>query len=411
MRTKRLVLVAFLVALYIVPAILAPSVIHTATPTQDNKVKDFQVASWYAQAWPYRQNITIQGKAGAGVDYQVRVDVAYDSDMQDDFDDILFTDDDEVTLLDFWRESYVANTNAVFWVKVADDLGGSDQLIYMYYGNPTASTTSDGEATFLLFDDFNDASFNTTKWDVKNNAPTEAGGVITCETTATEGFASDDSFTYGKIRSNASFTADVTGSYFGKWGFLGDWSGGDIASTSFWQYNPATMRARTTSETQDVGDFDAVYYPYEIRWTVGKAVYYINDTLEHTHTVGVHAGASYASGYMHDADGVLTIDWLFVGKQSANEPTVLSFGAEEEDSTVYPSWQEVAEAILVFSVPFDYWALNMGLVFGGLIIMLFSVCLMAVKVRDRTITRDAGILLFFLFCVGWGLFIGGTLIG
>jgi len=55
--------------------------------------------------------------------------------------------------------------------------------------------------------------------------------------------------------------------------------------------------------------------------------------------------------------------------------------------------------------------LNMGLVFGGLIIMLFSACMMAVKIRDRTITRDAGILLFFLFCVGWGLFIGGTLIG
>jgi len=43
--------------------------------------------------------------------------------------------------------------------------------------------------------------------------------------------------------------------------------------------------------------------------------------------------------------------------------------------------------------------------------MLFSACMMAVKVRDRTITRDAGILLLFLFCVGWGLFIGGTLIG
>ena len=76
-----------------------------------------------------------------------------------------------------------------------------------------------------------------------------------------------------------------------------------------------------------------------------------------------------------------------------------------------PNWEEVGDAIVYFEVPFDYWALNMSLVFGGLIIMLFSVCLMAVKVRDRTITRDAGLLLFFLFCVGWGLFIGGTIIG
>ena len=76
-----------------------------------------------------------------------------------------------------------------------------------------------------------------------------------------------------------------------------------------------------------------------------------------------------------------------------------------------PSWEEAGEAVLIFEVPFDYWALNMGLIFGGLIIMLVSVCLMAVKIRDRTITRDAGILLLFLFCVGWGLFIGGTIIG
>jgi len=74
-------------------------------------------------------------------------------------------------------------------------------------------------------------------------------------------------------------------------------------------------------------------------------------------------------------------------------------------------WNIVSTASLFFSVPLDYWALNMGLVFGGLIIMLFSVCLMAVKVRDRTITNDSGVLLFFLFCVGWGLFIGGTIIG
>ena len=406
MRTKRLVLVAFLVALYIVPAILAPSVIHTATPIQDNKVKDFQVASWYDATFQYRQNVTITGSTGAGTDYQVRIDVSYASDMQDDFDDILFTEADEITPLDFWRESYIANTSAVFWVEVTADLG-TDQLIWMYYGNSTASTTSDGEATFLLFDDFNDASFDTAKWDVKNNAPTEAGGFITCAVTATEGFASDDSFTYGKIRSNASFTADVTGSYFGKWGFLGDWVGGDVASTSFWQYNPATMRARTTSASQDVGDYDGAYYTYEIRWTVGNAEYFIDDSGLLTLTTGVYDAGSYASGYLHDKDGVLSIDWLFVGKQVETEPSVSAFG----DQQVGPVWNLINTAIFYLNVPFDYWALNMGLVFGGLIIMLFSACMMAVKIRDRTITRDAGILLLFLFCVGWGLFIGGTLIG
>lgn len=78
---------------------------------------------------------------------------------------------------------------------------------------------------------------------------------------------------------------------------------------------------------------------------------------------------------------------------------------------VIPEWHEVGEATLYFSVPFDYWALNMALIFGGLILMLLSTCIVAKKIRDRTITQDAGILLLFLFCVGWGLFIGGALIG
>jgi len=74
-------------------------------------------------------------------------------------------------------------------------------------------------------------------------------------------------------------------------------------------------------------------------------------------------------------------------------------------------WHSTSIAILHFVIPFDMWGLNMILIFGGLVLMIVSVCLIAVKVRDRTITRDAGILLFFLFCVGWGLFTGGTLIG
>ena len=76
-----------------------------------------------------------------------------------------------------------------------------------------------------------------------------------------------------------------------------------------------------------------------------------------------------------------------------------------------PEWNEIGEAELIVVVFFDYWALNMSLIFGGLITMLLSACIMAVKMRDRNITKDAGMLLLFLFCIGWGLFIGGNIIG
>jgi hypothetical protein len=38
--------------------------------------------------------------------------------------------------------------------------------IYIYYGNPGATSASSGDNTFLLFDHFNGSSLDTTKWNV-----------------------------------------------------------------------------------------------------------------------------------------------------------------------------------------------------------------------------------------------------
>ena len=75
-----------------------------------------------------------------------------------------FTGSDGTTLLNYWMESYTASDNAVFWVKIADDLSTNSVTIYLYYGNPTATTTSNGDSTFELFDHFNGTSLDTSKW-------------------------------------------------------------------------------------------------------------------------------------------------------------------------------------------------------------------------------------------------------
>jgi hypothetical protein len=54
---------------------------------------------------------------------------------------------------------------AYVWVNVSDDLSSQDSTIYVYYGNPSATTTSNGTDTFELFDDFEDGSIDwTNKW-------------------------------------------------------------------------------------------------------------------------------------------------------------------------------------------------------------------------------------------------------
>jgi len=123
--------------------------------------------NWYNSDWGFRNPITIDntGNSNALTNYQVSVTVTYDSDMQIDFDDIRFTDNDGKTLVDYWLESKTDSTTAKFWVEVPSIAASGTKTIFVYYGNPTADSISNGDNTFQFFDDFNDNLINTTKWD------------------------------------------------------------------------------------------------------------------------------------------------------------------------------------------------------------------------------------------------------
>mgnify|MGYP000288813417 CR=1 FL=1 len=120
----------------------------------------------WLEGWTLRKSHIIQQAEGAGTNYQVRIivhygsgedsgeDVYLDGKCRTDFGDIRFTDDDGVTLLDYWMEDYVESDHAIFWVEVADDLSVSDATIYIYYGNNDAATISNGADTFIFFEDF-----------------------------------------------------------------------------------------------------------------------------------------------------------------------------------------------------------------------------------------------------------------
>lgn len=104
--------------------------------------------------WNYRKSHNITGSAGAGTGYWIKIvvhnssgsdsgdNVHVQNKVQSDFDDIRFTDNDGDTVLTYWRQ-FINNTNATYWVKVNDDLGGN-QVIYIYYGNSTAEYIGNG---------------------------------------------------------------------------------------------------------------------------------------------------------------------------------------------------------------------------------------------------------------------------
>ena len=83
--------------------------------------------------------------------------------IKSDFSDIRFFSP-ALENLPYWIESYNSSF-ATVWVKFSSIPTG-DSTWYLYYGNPSAPSASDGDATFLFFDDFNDNSLNTSKWTV-----------------------------------------------------------------------------------------------------------------------------------------------------------------------------------------------------------------------------------------------------
>jgi len=122
--------------------------------------------AWYNSSWLKRKAITLTGgSSGAQTDYQVKLTVTYDSDMQSDFDDLRFTKADGTTLLDAWMESYTVSTSAVVWVETDTPANTVEADIYMYYGNSGAVSDWDGAATFQVFDDFEGSAIDTDIWD------------------------------------------------------------------------------------------------------------------------------------------------------------------------------------------------------------------------------------------------------
>lgn len=135
-------------------------------------------APWYDSDWGYRQKLTIYGSpAGAQTDYQIRLTVYKESGItngseiylnnncSDNFADIRFTASDGVTKLDHWleNESLVSSYKAVFWVEVDHIPEWPDSTaFYIYYGNPDVNSASDGPATFIVFEPFD----NLSRWSV-----------------------------------------------------------------------------------------------------------------------------------------------------------------------------------------------------------------------------------------------------
>ncbi|MCX8190583.1 MAG: DUF2341 domain-containing protein [Candidatus Aenigmarchaeota archaeon] len=135
------------------------------TNTKRTWVFDVYVIEWeetkngWLDGFRYKRKIVIDNSLNQNnlTDYQVLVtlntqNLISQGKMRSDCGDIRLTDSDGMTLLNYWVESNTCGTSDTrIWVRMPSISAGSTKKIYMYYGNLSATSTSNGYNTFLAF--------------------------------------------------------------------------------------------------------------------------------------------------------------------------------------------------------------------------------------------------------------------
>jgi hypothetical protein len=291
--------------------------------------------TWWNTSWSHRKVITLTGGAsGAQTNYQLLLNITYDSDMQADFDDLRFAN--ATHQVDAWLESNTTDY-ALIWVKFpTTPANGVNQTYYMYYGKADAVSDWDIEATFLFGDDFLDV-FPGTKWTGATGYGSVTGGILS--------YTGDG--TWQKIFSDVSTTPDMAMRCKAKLSTFAD-NGQSIGfeKTPCCEgrsviYNTGLITSDDAGASQETTGLlsAATWYTLDLLQISGTSVELLADGVSKvTHTTRVGTIAEPAS--IASRVGGIDVDWVLVRKYVANPPTY-AFGSEEDyvDSIHYNTTQ------------------------------------------------------------------------
>ena len=118
--------------------------------------RKIQAADWKDFDWSYRKTITVDHTKVSSdqTDFPMLVSLSSDTELaataQDDGDDIMFASSDGITKLPHQIEKFDGATGELkAWVKVPTLSSSSDTIIYLYYGNGSAT---DGQSVRNVWD-------------------------------------------------------------------------------------------------------------------------------------------------------------------------------------------------------------------------------------------------------------------
>lgn len=139
---------------------------------------------WHDDSRLKRVQLNVNNSSVVLTDYQIMKNITYDSDMQSDFDDILFYNESGGNI-SYWIESKTDSVSVDIWLKIPSISTTCGSKVWMYYGNPDASSASNGVNTFCAFTE--DISTSEHTFMYFNLDSVRVIGNINCSALSSEG--------------------------------------------------------------------------------------------------------------------------------------------------------------------------------------------------------------------------------
>lgn len=292
----------------------------------------------------YQQDIVVHRTTGTAYEETVgplRIWHIYVGDhCRADYGDVRFTDSTGAELAYYLWPDY-SSESAQFTVRLEGaDAAGVTQI---HYGNPTATTTtSDGDAVYILFDQFDGAALDASKWDVVVSSHTVSGGVLR----VTKPGSSEAGYIYSKQAIKYPIIVQSQGRATDP-SVTGPTPIGIKTKDTNWNYragtvftSPAgyTLRSRWgEGNTQDLvisGLEVTTFRTFTLDWIGTSIGIAIDGTHYGYNTQYVYTADQYVVFYGGDTVGsVVEVDWVVVRTYSATPPAAITFSGERETAS------------------------------------------------------------------------------
>ena len=300
-----------------------------------------QAADWLDSAWAYRRPLPVANSSGQVLtDYQVLVTLTSSFDFahaNSDGSDVRITAANDAAL-PFWIESWNPGaTLARIWVRVPS-IPTTGTTIYLYYGNPAASSTSNGSGTFEFFD--NDWTSLTSRWHINGGTPVFNSGIVSFASGAT--MQSLSTYLPGHALGYRGWFKSGGGAYY-KWG--GFLNGVNVPYTYIGTVGEAgypnvvlTNNTTGTRAASDLGLPTGTFHIYELAWTTSVVRAFLDRASSPagslTQAIPTSALPIQLGNYNDNdpAGETFDVDWVYLRHYQEPEPTVTVGGEEGNQS-------------------------------------------------------------------------------